>query len=180
MPDKITYTELLTKNVLVVISTGNIIDKAVSWGMTGVGATLIILFSNIKDVIYEFGEINILIIIGILLIALVFGFLEKILFVKNEQSIKIISDLSKYLSDNTENINNKDLETMTSEIRSRIVPWYMISNFDKYNTAEAIKNNDFIIDMGKRYNSQVECSYIMSFLITSSIIWAIVSLYVVN
>jgi len=108
------------------------------------------------------------------------GVFEKRHFVTNTQAIDVTANLNKYFKDNGNRIAPHDLKKLESELITRVVPCYLRPRIIKYSTPESMKKNDYVIDMGKRYNRQLELAYLTAFSAIFSILWAIYSLYCFN
>ena len=129
--------------------------------MAGIGASFLLIISNLKNILSEFERFEVKIIIGLLLLSLAFGIIEKVLFIIISQNVKIITQINTYISANKEKIDDADLKSATLIFNKRVTRWYHKKKIEKYSSQVAINNNDFIVDLGKRYNMQVEFSVAM-------------------
>lgn len=169
--------KILQDIVLGVTETSEIIDKATSWSMAGVGASILFIFSKLQDFIFEFGECKIQVVLSLLLTALSFGIIAKILFVKISTKSKIIREVQKCMEGEHKGAPLEDLEFALGIVQNDIQRWYirlyrklMIKIFKSQ-----VNINDLPIKIGKSYNAQIEFSFLMALMIVISIGFIIVN-----
>lgn len=162
MSEEVTYDDILMKMVITVTGNTVIVDRIASWGMAGIGATLIMLISNVNNFIWIFDENEFRVIIGLLLFSLLLGIIEKSLFLIISTNVNVAGVLDKYLKDNDENIEDGDLIKVLDTLKNKIIPWYKKRSMTKMQEAGAGANEKLLISIGRSYNRQLEFMYSMA------------------
>ncbi len=150
------------KMVFTVTSNTVIVDRIASWGMAGIGATLIMLIPNINDFVWIFDEDEFRVIIGLLLFSLILGVIEKSFFLIISTNINVAGVLDKYFKDNDENIKDGDLMKALETLQNKIIPWYKKRSMAKMQEAGEGANEKLLISVGRSYNRQLESMYSMA------------------
>lgn len=175
--------EVLARLVVTATSTGELVDKATSWGMAGVGASIMLILTNIKALICAFSSYDVKILLGLLLASLVFGLLSKIHYVIVAQASHIIAEVTEYRKEITKGLNKEELAIVENDIskavgilRNKIRRWYSKVFLKDYTKPEAVKNHQFLIDVGKKFNRQLEFAYLMTLMVVAAIVYVMITL----